>query len=44
MTTVLVALVGVLPLAAAGVALLFVSGSSAPKTADRYPINLCNLK
>jgi hypothetical protein len=44
MTTVLVALVGVLPLAVAGLALLFVSGSKAPKSADRYPINLCNLK
>jgi len=44
MTTVLVALVGVLPLAAAGFALLFVSASGAPKTAARYPINLYNLK
>jgi len=44
MSTVLVALVGVLPLAVAGLALRFISQGSAPKTADRNPIKLYNLK
>jgi hypothetical protein len=44
MTPVLIALVGVLPLAVAGLSLLFVSGNSTPYNPHHHAINLWDLK
>jgi hypothetical protein len=44
MTTILIALVGVLPLAVAGLSLLFVSGNSTPHNPHHHAINLWHMK
>jgi len=44
MTSILIALVAVLPLGVAGLALLFVSGNPAPRNPHRRAINLSKLK
>jgi hypothetical protein len=44
MTPLLIALIAVLPVAAAGIALLFISGAPAPKGARRSPIDLLHVK
>jgi hypothetical protein len=44
MTPLLIALIAVLPVAAAGIALLFISGSPAPKGASRSVIDLLHVK
>jgi hypothetical protein len=43
-TPILIALVGVLPLAVAGLSLLFVSGNSTPHNPHHHAINLWDLK
>jgi hypothetical protein len=44
MTPILIALVGVLPLAVAGLSLLFVSGDSTPHNPHHHAINLWHMK
>jgi len=44
MTPILIALVGVLPLAVAGLSLLFVSGNSTPHNPHHHAINLWKMK
>jgi hypothetical protein len=44
MTPILIALVGVLPLAVAGLSLLFVSGNSTPHNPHHHAINLWHMK
>jgi hypothetical protein len=44
MTPILIALVGILPLAVAGLSLLFVSGNSTPHNPHHHAINLWDLK
>jgi hypothetical protein len=44
MTPILIALVGVLPLAVAGLSLLFVSGDSTPHNPHHHAINLWRMK
>ena len=44
MTPILIALVGVLPLAVAGLSLLFVSGDSTPHNPHPHAINLWRMK
>lgn len=44
MTPILIALVGVLPLAVAGLSLLFVSGNSTPHNPHHHAINLWHRK